>query len=83
MRKVQATEAKTHLAQLLSAVERGETIAITRHGKLVAHLVPTEKQDRATRRAAVDRFKAWRATWKGIDMSIKDILATRHEVYPH
>ena len=83
MREVQATEAKTHLAQLLSAVERGETIAITRHGKPVAHLVPANKQDRTARRAAVDRFKAWRATWKGIDMSIKDILAARHQVYPY
>lgn len=83
MRKVQATEAKTHLAQLLSAVERGETIAITRHGKLVAHLTPAEKQDYAARKEAVERFKAWRASWKGIDMSIEDILAARHEEYRH
>ncbi len=83
MRKVQATEAKTHLAQLLSAVERGETIAITRHGKPVAHLVPAKKQDRTARKEAVDRFKAWRASWIGIDMSIKDILAARHEKYRH
>ncbi|MDE0145599.1 MAG: type II toxin-antitoxin system prevent-host-death family antitoxin [Nitrospira sp.] len=79
MREVQATEAKTHLAQLLSAVERGETIAITRHGKPVAHLVPAKKQDRTARKEAVERFKAWRASWKGIDMSIEDILAARHE----
>ena len=79
MREIQATEAKTHLAQLLSAVERGETIAITRHGKPVAHLVPAENQDRAARETAVERFKAWRATWKGIDMSIEEILAARHE----
>ena len=81
MREVQATEAKTHLAQFLSAVERGESIAITRHGKPVAHLVPAQKQDRDACRAAVERFKAWRATWKGIDMSIEEILAARHEGY--
>lgn len=79
MREVRATEAKANLSQLLSAVERGETIAITRHGKTVAHLVPAEKQDRVARRAAVDRFKAWRATWKGIDMSHEELLSTRHE----
>ncbi len=83
MRKVQATEAKTHLAQLLSAVERGETIAITRHGKPIAHLVPAEKQDRATRKAAIERFKTWRASWKGIDMSIEELLAARHEGHRH
>ena len=79
MREVQATEAKTHLAQLLSEVEHGETIAITRHGKPIAHLVPAEARKRATRRAAVERFEAWRATWKGIDMSLEEILDARHE----
>jgi prevent-host-death family protein len=40
MREIQASEAKTHLPQLLDAVERGETIIITRHGRSVARLVP-------------------------------------------
>ena len=79
MREVRATEAKTNLSELLSAVERGETIAITRHGKPVAHLVPVEKQDRIARNAAIKRFKAWRATWQGIDMSLDELLAARHE----
>ena len=79
MREVQATEAKAHLARLLSEVEHGETIAITRHGKPIAHLVPAEAQNRAGRRAAVERFEAWRAGWKGIDMSLEEILAARHE----
>lgn len=79
MREVRATEAKTNLSELLSAVEHGESIAITRHGKPVAHLVPAEKQDHATRRAAVERFKTWRATWKGIDVSLEELLSARHE----
>ena len=79
MREVQATEAKTHLAQLLSEVEHGETIAITRYGKPIAHLVPAEAQERSARRIAVERFEAWRATWKGINMSLEEILAARHE----
>ena len=49
MREVQATEAKTRLAELLRVVERGETVAITRYGKTVAHLVPAPTQDRANR----------------------------------
>ena len=79
MRSVQATEAKAHLAQLLSAVERGESIAITRHGKPIAHLVPAVGQDRDSRRAAVERFRAERSTWKGAGMSIEEILAARHD----
>ena len=79
MREVQATEAKARFAQVLSEVEHGETITITRHGKPVAHLVPAEVQARAGRRSAVERFEAWRAGWKGIDMPLKEILAARHE----
>ncbi len=79
MRKVQATEAKTHLAQLLSAVERGETIAITRHGKPIAHLIPAQARERAAREEAVERFRSRRAGWERIEMSIEDILSARHE----
>ncbi len=43
MREIQASEAKTHLPQLLDAVERGETIIITRHGRSVARLVPEHR----------------------------------------
>ena len=40
MRSVGAFEAKTHLAALLDAVNAGEQITITRHGRPVALLVP-------------------------------------------
>ena len=40
MRSVGAYEAKTHLPKLLDAVEQGETIVITRHGREVARMVP-------------------------------------------
>jgi prevent-host-death family protein len=33
-------EAKTHLSRLLERVGRGEEVAITRRGQVVAHLVP-------------------------------------------
>ena len=53
MRKIQATEAKARLADLLRTVERGETIAITRHGKTIAHLVPAHVQESDSRRKTV------------------------------
>jgi prevent-host-death family protein len=40
MRKIQASEAKVHLRQLLDEVERGETLIITRHGRHIARIVP-------------------------------------------
>jgi prevent-host-death family protein len=39
-KEVGAFEAKTHLSRLLDAVEKGERIFITRHGKRVAELAP-------------------------------------------
>jgi prevent-host-death family protein len=42
MTTVTAYEAKTHLPRLIRAVERGETVIITRHGKPVAQLGPVK-----------------------------------------
>ena len=40
MKSVQVVEAKAKFSLLLSLVESGQSIAITRHGKIVARLVP-------------------------------------------
>ena len=79
MREVQATEAKAHLAELLRAVEYGETVAITRHGRAIAHLVPVRDQERARRKEAVTRFRDRRRRWRRIEMSTDEILAVRRE----
>jgi prevent-host-death family protein len=80
MREVRATEAKAHLAELLRTVERGESIAITRHGRTIAHIVPAGDLEEVARRAAIDRFLHRRARWeKAGGMSIEEILAARHE----
>lgn len=47
MRFVTVVEAKAHLSALLSAVEAGEEIAITRHGRPVARLLPSSVQTAA------------------------------------
>ena len=82
MREVQATEAKTRLVEFLRAVEHGETVAITRHGKAVAHLVPARGEDRAGREKAVERFRQHRVGWKRVAFSTEEILATRHHATP-
>ena len=79
MREIQATEAKARLAELLRAVEMGEIVAITRHGKPVAHLVPASTQDQSNRHLAVQRFRERRAGWDPIALSTEEILAARHE----
>ena len=40
MRSVQVVEAKAQFSALLAAVEAGETVAITRRGKVVARMLP-------------------------------------------
>ena len=79
MREIQATQAKTRLAELLRVVESGESVAITRHGKQVAHLVPAPAQARANRERAVERFRQRRAGWRRVPFSTEEILAARHE----
>jgi len=54
MREVQASEAKTHLPQLLDDVERGETIIITRHGRPIARIVPEALQRQREIDEAID-----------------------------
>jgi prevent-host-death family protein len=60
MREVQASEAKTHLPQLLDEVERGEIIVITRHGRAIARLVPEISQRQTEIRAAIEEIKRLR-----------------------
>ncbi len=78
MREFTATEAKAHLAELLRTVERGEAVAITRHGEPIAHLVPAPADEHAGRNRAVARFRRRRSEWQPADMSTDDILRARH-----
>jgi prevent-host-death family protein len=77
MREVQASDAKTHLPQLLDDVERGETIIITRHGRPIARLVPEAERRQAEIRAAIDAIKVLRRT--GPKMSAAEIRALINE----
>lgn len=77
MREVQSSDAKARLPQLLSDVERGETIVITRHGRAIARLVPEGDQRRADILSTMERLAAFRKTMASI--SPDDILSARHE----
>ena len=76
---MQATEAKARFAELLRTVERGETVVITRHGRTVAHVVPTQAGEREDHSQAVARFQRRRKEWDPIEMSVEDMLQARHE----
>ena len=48
-RQVNVHEAKTHLSELLAAVERGEEIIIARRGKPIARITPCKPASRKGR----------------------------------
>lgn len=75
MREVGSFEAKTHLSELLAAVEAGETVTITRHGKAIAQLVPVGHR-------GSDRVAALRKLQKigaGATMTVDEVLSARDE----
>jgi prevent-host-death family protein len=77
MREIQSSEAKTHLPQLLDAVERGETIVITRHGRAIARIVPEVDQRQAEIFKAKAQIEAFRETMPRLP--IDEIISARHE----
>jgi prevent-host-death family protein len=81
MREIQASEAKTHLPQLLDEIERGESIIITRHGRPIARLIPEDVMRRDGQAEAVERLKALRATMPRVPLD--ELMAMRHEGHRH
>lgn len=76
MREIQASEAKTHLPKLLDAVERGETIIITRHGRAVARLSPEVEDREKVARALANLRILGKRTGK---ISAEEVLEWRDE----
>jgi len=81
MREVQASEAKAHFLRLLDDVERGETIIITRHGRVIAQLEPRKEDDSAEVRKAIEGLKALREKIRetAVPLTTEELLAMRHE----
>jgi len=77
MREIQASEAKAKLAELLTAVEQGETVLITRHGRGIARLVPEAGFRRAEVARAIEELLSCSEGVKTIPLD--EALAARHE----
>ena len=77
MREIQASDAKTRLLQLLTDVERGETVVITRHGRPVARLAPVSGE----RALKITRLKAEILDFRRSmpRLSVDEILSARDE----
>lgn len=62
MKSITVVEAKAHFSALLAEVEAGAEIAVTRHGKVVARLVPDHP------RTAADAFRDF---WADEDIDLQ------------
>jgi prevent-host-death family protein len=59
MKSVGSYEAKTHLPRLLSEVEKGETITITKRGKPIAVLSPAQATAERGVSSVIADFRAY------------------------
>lgn len=76
MREVGAFEARKRFGALLDWVEKGEEIVITRRGKAVARLVPSDFElDRERAAQAIARIVARRAGVRLDALKIKDLVS--------
>ena len=75
MKSVGSYEAKTHLPRLLSQVEQGETITITKRGKPIAVLSPAQRQPQRDIRTVIEEFRAYSKEHAHARGSL-----TRHEI---
>lgn len=81
MRDIHPSDAKTHLPQILDAVERAETTRITHHGRAIARIVPEVDHRQQAVDQAIDNLKALgRRTGK---IKVQDLLTARHEGHRH
>ena len=62
MKSISVVEAKANFSGLLAEVEAGEEIAVTRHGKVIARMVPDHG------RVAADAFRDFWAEADEIDL---------------
>jgi prevent-host-death family protein len=69
-------EAKNRFSELLARAERGDIIAITRHGKVIAHIVPAQETEHREQRvqATIERMRARTAGLSLNGLSIKELI---------
>jgi len=76
MRKIQASDARARLLQILDEVERGETVIITRRGRAIARLVPERQRRQEQIDKAIETLKSLgRRTGR---ITIDELLSARH-----
>jgi prevent-host-death family protein len=83
MRHIPIAEFKDHLSELIAAVEAGDVLVITRHGKAAAKVVPVVDDEalRRQREEAMERIRAHLARMRaaGHTATIEEMIAWKNE----
>lgn len=80
MKAVTLFEAKTHLSGLINEViQKGEQVAITKHGHTVAMLVPVESSKESNMADVIKNMRALSAEIGKQGMTLKEIQKMRAE----
>ena len=79
IRQIGSTEFQARIAEVLRWVEAGETVLITRHGRVALRLAPEEDAEHEARSRAMDRFEQYLSRKKRIRMTLPEMLAARRE----
>ncbi len=77
MKSVGTYEAKTHLPRLLSQVEKGESITITKRGKPIAKLVPADAAEQKDVQQVIEELLNYREQHGpvlGDDLTIRKMI---------
>ena len=77
MKHLSVSEAKAKFSELLDQVEHGETIAITRHGKVIAQVAPNEAARLQRTREAMRGIRELRKHTKPV--TVEEIIAWKNE----
>jgi prevent-host-death family protein len=84
MKSVGSYEAKTHLPRLLSQVEKGEIITITKRGRPVAVLSPARQVPQRDVKSVIAEFRAYskEQARKNGSLSVREIKEMIEEGRP-
>lgn len=74
MKTVGSFKAKTHLSELLDEVAAGETIVITKRGKVVAHLTPPFAPAGQGEDPLIQAFRRFQAATKPGKESARELI---------
>ena len=74
MRTIGSYELKTHLSEVLDSVEHGQSVIVTRHGKPIARILPSEIAEREQVSQAVQSLLTFPRTRLPKGVTIRSLI---------